>query len=407
MQCSVVINEIKQVLKQKIEAKNLSFNVNIDKSIPSYIFMDEVRFYQILFNLISNAVKFTEKGYIQISGYATESLNENTIDLTFSIEDTGFGINEDQQERIFSAFTQQSGQSNRYYEGTGLGLSIVNGLLKKLNGEIKLKSKPGKGSTFTIKIRNVRIAEVSEQTSKASEYNKNFRLNKCTILIVDDVNFNIQVLKRIINSDDVVYLEANDGQEALDMLLSETPDIIFMDIRMPGINGYAVTEIIKSNERLSKIPVIAFTASTMSDDMDMIDNIFDAFLQKPVFKKDIMAVLSRFLPDKINVTEKTENIAETINFTDECREILPEVIDKLKNIYTVKWERIKNDLIIFDIEDFHRELSEFGEESNCPILNKYCKELNMCLQSFDIEAIRIKLNEFKQVVNKLTELASQ
>lgn len=404
MQCAVVVNEIKQVLKQKIEAKNLSFNVNIDKSIPTYVFMDEVRFYQILFNLISNAVKFTEKGYIQISGYATESLTENAIDITFSIEDTGIGINEDQQERIFSAFTQQSGQSNRYYEGTGLGLSIVHGLLKKLNGEIKLKSKPGKGSTFTIKFKEVRVAEVADHLTKSSEYNKNFKLGKCTILIVDDVNFNIQVLKRIINSDEVIYFEANDGQEALDILLAETPDIIFMDIRMPGINGYAVTEIIKNNDRLSKIPVIAFTASTMSDDMDMIDNIFDAFLQKPVFKKDIMAVLSRFLPDKVNISEKQENISESIILNEECREILPEVTDKLKNVYLVKWEQIKNDLIIFDIEDFHRELSEYGEESNCPILNKYCKELSMCLQSFDIEAIRIKLNEFSQVVKKLTEL---
>ncbi len=401
MQCKVVVSEIKQVLKQKIEAKNLAFDINIDKSVPNYIFMDEVRFYQILFNLISNAVKFTEKGFIHVSAYATDSLAENLIDLHISIEDTGIGISKDQQENIFNAFTQQSGQSNRFYEGTGLGLSIVSGLLKKLNGEIKLKSKPGKGSTFKLMFKEVSTADVSEQNLAIPDVDRNFRLTSGKILIVDDVNFNIQVLKRIISSDDVTYIEANNGQEALDILMSEEPDIIFMDIRMPGMSGYAVTQIIKNNERLSKIPVVAFTASTMSDEVDAIDNLFDAFLQKPVFKKDIMAVLSRFLPDKIGITEKPEVKEELIEIASECKEILPEVLDKLETLFMNDWLRIKDDLIIFDIEDFHKRLTEFGEENSCPIIGQYCKELSICLQSFDVEAIHIKLNEFSQLVEGL------
>ncbi|MBL7968148.1 MAG: PAS domain S-box protein [Prolixibacteraceae bacterium] len=401
MQCSIVIEEIKQVLKQKLDAKNLAFDVNIDKSVPGYVFMDEVRFYQILFNIISNAVKFTEKGYIHVMVYATESLVENAIDLTISIEDTGIGINEDQQEVIFNAFTQQSTQSNRYYEGTGLGLSIVSGLLKKLNGEIKLKSKPGKGSTFTMKFKEVRVAETSEQTTSISEVHQNLVLKSCRILIVDDVKFNIQVLKRIINSENVTYLEASDGQEALDLLMSETPDIIFMDIRMPGLNGYAVTEIIKNNDRLARIPVVAFTASTMSDDMDAIDNLFDAFLQKPVFKKDIMAVLSRFLPQNIEVEKTEKRIEERTIINTGCKAVLPEVLATLENRFLKDWERIKGDLIIFDIEDFHKSLAEFGEENDCPIIKQYCYELNISLLSFDVEEIKVKLNLFPSVISKL------
>jgi PAS domain S-box-containing protein len=403
MQCRMVISEINQVLKQKLEGKNLAFDVHIDRSVPNYIFMDEVRFYQILFNIVSNAVKFTEKGYIHITAYATNSLTDNVIDLNISVEDTGIGISEDQRENIFKAFTQQSGQSNRHYEGTGLGLSIVSGLLKKLNGEIKLKSKPGKGSTFMLKFREVSVAEIADQGSPVLEINRNFKLTSGKILIVDDVNFNIQVLKRIINSDAVTYLEANNGQEALDILMSETPDIIFMDIRMPGMSGYAVTHIIKNNEKLSKIPVVAFTASTMHDDADAIDNLFDAFLQKPVFKKDIMAVLSRFLPNQIGMTEKVEVKDESPAITTDCREILPEVLEKLETSFFKEWERIKDDLIIFDIEDFHRNLTEFGEDNNIPSIGLYCKELNICLQSFDIDAIRLKLNEFPILLDKFKE----
>ena len=401
MQCRTVIPEIKQVFQQKLEAKNLAFDIKIDRSVPDYIYMDEVRFYQILFNIISNAVKFTEKGYIHVSAYATQSITENAIDLSVSIEDTGIGISEDQQERIFGAFTQQSAQSNRHYEGTGLGLSIVSGLLLRLKGEVKLKSKPGKGSTFTVKFREIRVAETSDLGVARSETHQNLLLKSCKILIVDDVNFNIQVLKRIIKAENVTYLEANDGQEALDLLLTETPDLIFMDIRMPGLNGFAATEIIKSDDRLASIPVVAFTASTMADDMEAIENLFDAYVLKPAFKKDIMEILVKFLPDNVIAEEVVQPVEEKAVINSGCLEILPEVVEKLDGEFMKEWEQIKNDLIIFDIEDFHKSLAEFGNEHDCPVINQYCQELSMSLLSFDVEEIRLRINEFPIMVGKL------
>lgn len=402
MQCKVLINEIKQVLKQKIEAKNLAFNVLIDPSVPEYIYMDEIRFYQILFNLIGNAIKFTSKGYINVSVYTIKTVSDDRINLIIDIEDTGIGIQEDQQEKIFTAFTQQSGQSNRYYEGTGLGLAIVCGLLKKLNGEIKIKSKIGKGSTFTIILKDVKIAEISESTIAAVENQYNIILDECKILIVDDVDFNIRVLKLIIGSENVTFFEAKDGEEALDILHSEKPDIIFMDIRMPGINGYDVTEIIKNNEKLKNTPVIAFTASTMSDEMDRIDNVFDAFLQKPVFKKDVITVLKKFLPYKYKATEESQ-IKYNQSITDECIENLPEVIQNLESQFLPQWESIKNDLIIFNIEDFNNRLSDFASNNSCGLLDQYCRELNQGLQTFDIELIEKKLSEFQDLIIKLKQ----
>jgi len=404
IQCSVVIHEISQVLKQKIEAKNLAFNVSIDQSVPAYFFMDEIRFYQILFNIIGNAVKYTPKGFIHVSAFATKTMSENRINLVFNIEDTGIGIREDQQERIFTAFTQQSGQSNRYYEGTGLGLTIVNGLLKRLNGEIKLKSKVGKGSNFTITFKDVLIADITNQTISENENQYLQIIDSCKILIVDDVDFNIQVLKRIVYSEGITFLEAKDGEQALDILQTEDPDIIFMDIRMPGMNGYDVTEMIKNNEKHKNIPVIAFTASTMEEDMDRIYSIFDAFLQKPVFKKDVMAVMAKFLPHKYKKADKPiiEEIQELNN--PECMDNLPEIMLILDSEFLPEWERIKNDLIIFDIEEFNNKLSDFSVDHSCGILNKFCAELNSGLQSFDIEMIKIKLSEFPEVILKLKSI---
>jgi PAS domain S-box-containing protein len=403
MKCNVLIHEIRQVLKQKIDAKNLAFNVLIDHSVPEYIYMDEIRLYQILFNIIGNAIKFTPKGYINVTVYAVKTTSDDLINLIISVEDTGIGIKEDQQEKIFTAFTQQSGQSNRYYEGTGLGLAIVSGLLKKLKGEIKIKSKIGKGSTFTITLRDVKIAEVSENSIAAGENQFNIILDPCKIMIVDDVEFNIRVLKRIIDSDNVTFFEAKTGEEALDILLAEVPDIIFMDIRMPGINGYDVTEMIKKNEKHKNTPVIAFTASTMSDEVDRIDDVFDAFLQKPVFKKDVMTVLKKFLPFKYKTTE--EPLPEQNHaISAECIEKLPEVIQTLEIQFLPEWESIKNDLIIFDIEDFNNRLADFASNNSCGLLDQYCRELNQGLQSFDIELIEKKLAEFEDLIAKLKSI---
>jgi signal transduction histidine kinase/FixJ family two-component response regulator len=402
MQYKVLIHEIKQVLKQKIDSKNLAFNINIDQSVPEYIYMDEIRIYQILFNLIGNAIKFTSKGYVNVSAYAVKTISNDIINLIISVEDTGIGIKEDQQEKIFTAFTQQSGQSNRYYEGTGLGLAIVSGLLKKLNGEISIKSKLGKGSTFTVTLKNVKVAEISETTIATVENQYKIILDPCKILIVDDVEFNIRVLKRIIDSDNVTFFEAKSGEEALDILLAEIPDIIFMDIRMPGINGYDVTEILRRNEKFAKTPVIAFTASSMSEETERINDVFDAFLQKPVFKKDIMAVLKKFLPYKyktpeVNLPEENQLI------TAECIANLPEVIKGLEIQFVPEWESIKNDLIIFNIEDFNNRLSDFASNNSCGPLDQYCRELNQGLQSFDIELIEKKLSEFQDLIFKLKQ----
>ncbi len=406
MKCSVLIHEIRQVLKQKIEAKNLAFNISIDHSVPEYIYMDEVRFYQILFNIIGNAVKFTPKGYIHVSVYATQTTSNDLINLIVSIEDTGIGIKEDQQEKIFTAFTQQSGQSNRYFEGTGLGLAIVSGLLKKLNGEISIKSMVGKGSTFTITLKDVKVAEVVEKATDTSESHHNFILEPCKIMIVDDVEFNIRVLKRIIDYENLTFIEAKSGEEALDVLLTEEPDIIFMDIRMPGLNGYDVTEIIRNNEKFKSTPIIAFTASTMNDEIDRIDNIFDAFLQKPVFKKDVIAVLKKFLPYKYKTAEKPQ-AEENPEISVECLDNLPLIVQDLEDQFMPEWKLVKNDLIIFDIENFNNRLSDFAANNSCGLLSQYCRELNQGIQSFDIELIEKKLNEFEELIAKLKSISGQ
>ncbi|HCE56801.1 MAG TPA: hypothetical protein DER09_03130 [Prolixibacteraceae bacterium] len=398
-----IISDIRMVFQQKADQKGLSFQISTDPSVPEYILMDELRFYQVIFNLVSNAIKFTSKGFIHIAAYAANAGLPDTVKLIIIIEDTGIGIEEDQQLRIFESFTQQSGQSNREYGGTGLGLAIVKGLLNKLNGSISFLSKPGKGTVFTLAFNNIKVIQVESGNQDEPDEKLIRKLEPCTIMIVDDISYNILVLKKLIESENVRFIEAADGTEALSKLSHEKPDIIFMDIRMPGMNGYEVTEYIRNNENLAKIPVIAFTASVARLPNDKIDQLFNGFLQKPVFKRDVEAVLYKFLKFSYVLSESdNENLIEIDSeITPEKILILPEIIFEIENRFQQKWERIKNSLVIYEIEEFKNQLSELGFQYSCKVILQYCTELNMGLQSFDIDVIEKKINEFPDLVNKL------
>jgi len=400
-----VINDIGMVFKKNVEEKGLSFKINTEPSVPAYFYMDELRFYQIIFNLISNAVKFTSKGFINITAKGVRQKTGEGINLIISVEDSGIGINEAQHNKIFESFAQESGKITRSYEGTGLGLAIVNGLLKELNGTVSLKSKPGKGSIFTVTFFNVKVDNSTHQYLESeSDENMSFKLDPCTLMIVDDIEFNIHVLKKLIGEEKIEYIEAKDGTEALAKLKDNKPDLIFMDIRMPGINGFDLTKMIKEDSNFSETPIVAFTASTMKDHNDQINEIFDDFLQKPVFKNDVEKVLKKFLPYSYETLKsdkaKKQQIVEE-NFSKECAEELPEILSQLEDNFMIKWEQIKDNLIIYEIESFKNNLEELGFQKSCPPILKFCAELDTGLKSFDIELIKTTLADFTALIAKL------
>jgi signal transduction histidine kinase/DNA-binding response OmpR family regulator len=398
-----VINDLKQVFLQKVEEKGIALKITTDSSVPGFIFMDELRFYQILYNMVSNAIKYTNAGHIHVLARAQKTEKEDEVNLIVTVEDTGIGIQENRQKYIFEIFNPQNQQSNIGYEGIGLGLAIVNGLLKKLNGTISIKSKPGKGSVFTLTFHQVKVDfnEITRVETVRDE--ANMKLAPCKIMIVDDISYNILVLKQLINSEDTTFVEAKDGTDALAKLKTEKPDLIFMDIRMPGINGFDATELIKQDKELKNIPVIAFTGSTLKDHNSRINNLFDGYLQKPVFKKDLQAVLKRFL--KYSYATEEPEIKTTTAFQQkisaDCLEVLPEVLEKTRNNFRHQWEELKDSLIIFEIESFNEALKKMAEHYGCNLITAYCRELSDGLKSIDIELIKRKLTEFPQLIENL------
>ncbi|MDA3928165.1 MAG: ATP-binding protein [Prolixibacteraceae bacterium] len=399
-----IIKDIEQVFAPKIQKKQLSFEIITAPNLPAYIFMDEVRFYQILFNLVGNAIKFTKKGYIKLETNFELTSDPDKINLIIEIEDTGIGIPKDQVGLIFEAFTQQSGQSNRQFEGTGLGLTITKKLIQKMNGTINATSQVGKGSIFRVDFKDIQLAEIKSNNDKSNDLNdRQIIFEPATIMIVDDIDFNIKVLKTMIEYEQFTFLEAYSGESAIEMLETETPDIIFMDIRMPGMSGISATEIIKDKMN-SNTPVIAFTASAMQNQLDLIKNLFDGFLRKPITKKTLTQTLQDHLKYSIGKPLENENEKDhKYDFKEDenCINVAPIVLEKIRKELLQEWENISGNLVIFEIEDFANKLEKISTEYDCKVFIDYSQNLRESLNSFDVELIETSLFEFKYIFDAI------
>ncbi|MCP4108077.1 MAG: response regulator [Desulfobacteraceae bacterium] len=295
------LNKIIHLFSVQVSQKQIEFITDISKDIPKSLLLDEIRLRQVLVNLIGNAMKFTQKGHIKlIAGKIDIPGDKDRIDLKIAIEDTGIGIPPESQESIFNSFTQQDKQTTRKYGGTGLGLSITKRLTEMMNGAVTVKSTLNRGSVFEILLYSVPVAEppAKPETDFQAE-NETIRFEPSIVLIADDIIFNRAVVQAMCKDKNIIFTEAENGEEAISLARQHTPDIILMDIRMPVMDGYEATKQIKADENLKKIPVIALTASGMKKDKDQfIQTGFDGYLIKPVNRLELYKLFKSFIPYK-------------------------------------------------------------------------------------------------------------
>lgn len=293
---NTIINDINQIFARTIKEKNLSFDISIEKSIPETLLLDELRVRQILLNLIGNAIKFTDRGGISIR--VTGNTRTDKMNLLIEIEDTGIGILEAEQQRIFNPFIQQEGQNSRRYGGSGLGLSITKRLVEMMNGTIILESKPGFGSTFKVYLKQIQIASSPKNISEEIIDISKLSFQPSKILLAEDVESNRKVVKGFLRKYDITVIEAENGIIALEKLNESKFDLILMDIQMPEMDGKEASMRIKSNPEFKDIPIIILTADAMIEHLPDYKAISDGFLTKPITRIDLVSELAKFLPHK-------------------------------------------------------------------------------------------------------------
>jgi PAS domain S-box-containing protein len=306
-----LLKNIQLSLKSWAQNKGIELGLDINDNVPTIVQGDSVKLSQILNNLISNGLKFTDKGSVTISASLQEKA-EDLYTVRFSITDTGIGIEEDKIDDIFNPFLQADSSTSRKYGGTGLGLSIVKNLVELQGGEISVTSKSGEGTTFDI-LLPFREAD-KEQPVQTLPINQIQNLKwqmRLKVLYVEDVSTNQILMEEMLNDWGISVEMANNGNEALEMIDDCVYDLILMDIQMPGLDGFETTRMIraKDGEYFRNVPILAMTASTSES---MKHEIMRSGMQDIVLKPvNIDELRSKIVEHTSVVDDSSEEIINT------------------------------------------------------------------------------------------------
>ncbi len=304
---SSTLNDIVVMTQARASKKKLEFQVHVAPDIPSVLFGDETRLKQIIVNILTNAVKYTEEGNVTLD-VSAQKANEKEINLFVRISDTGIGIKKEDIKKLFCAFERIEEERNRHIEGTGLGMNITQKLLTLMGSHLEVESKYGKGSKFCFTIRQkvmnyTPIGNFQEDYKRSlkhkSEYHELFTAPDATILVVDDTIMNLTVVKGLLKNTKIKIDVALNGAECLQLVLKKKYDIIFLDHRMPGMDGLetlAAINHIKSHPNVDT-PVIALTANAISGAREMyLEAGFHDYLTKPIQSQELEKMILKYLP---------------------------------------------------------------------------------------------------------------
>ena len=299
-----LVCQIKELINYQANSKNLEINYTINEDVPKYIWVDYIRLKQILINLLTNAIKFTDNGKIELLIAMLKTKKNNTM-LRFSVRDTGIGIRKNNQKKIFHAFSQEDSSTTKKFGGTGLGLAISNQLLALMNSTLQIDSLYNIGSTFYFDIqlkcsnKEKKFILLKEQNPPVYEESKIVLKNEQPkILIVEDNKINMLLTKTLLKQiipNSTIY-ESVDGEKGIAKAIEINPDVIFMDIQMPLVNGYEATKAIRKLDHSKETLIIALTAGTVVGEREKCIGVgMNDYLSKPIIKQTLKDMLSKWL----------------------------------------------------------------------------------------------------------------
>lgn len=406
---SSILIDLIIMISERAQAKNLDMNLKINPELPKILVGDSIRIKQCILNLLTNAVKYTPKGKI-IFTVDFQFLQENKILLKVSVEDTGIGIKKEDMAKLFSPFERIEENRNRTIEGSGLGLNIVKQILSLMNSKLDVQSEYGKGSKFSFVIEqevsgSEKVGDIMENYKKAvsfmEKYTETLIAPAARLLFVDDTEINLEVIKGLLKNTKIQIDTVMSGEEALEKVCENAYDIIFIDHRMPKMDGIETLEAMQKlpkNRCLSK-PCIALTANAISGAREMyLKAGFTDYLTKPISPQSLENIIRKYLPqsliDRNEAESGDQNLSHNKSISQSENE-LPK-IEGIDNATCMEYCGTK--------ELFQEMILRFYRG-----INKESGELESFLKDEDIENFRIKVHSLKssaKLVGAL-ELSSQ
>ncbi|MBR1628716.1 MAG: response regulator, partial [Lachnospiraceae bacterium] len=297
-----VVNDLSILIEQRAAEKNLSFILDVDPQLPRRLYGDEIRIKQVFTNILTNAVKYTESGSVTLS-IAQERIDEKAVMLDCHVIDTGIGIREEDQKKLFHEYERIEERRNRNIEGTGLGINIVMSLLSLMDSRLEVESEYGKGSDFHFSlvqeiVDGEPMGEVSGIRKEEVGQEQGFVAPEGRILVVDDTPMNLEVIANLLKRTKIQVDTAASGAECLEKITQEAYDIVFMDDRMPEMSGVETYKRMQEGTHPNKdTPVVILTANTAQDARELYEYVgFAKYLSKPIDAQMLEATIRDFLP---------------------------------------------------------------------------------------------------------------
>lgn len=355
-----VLNDLVNMIRKRAEDKGLELIVDTEPEIPSVFYGDEIRLKQVVTNILTNAVKYTEKGSVTLS-VSFRKTDEKRGNLKISVKDTGIGIRKEDQGKLFSAFERIEEERNRNIEGTGLGMNITSRLLAMMGSNLDVQSEYGEGSEFSFEVEQLVVnwepigdfkEALRRSKQKRERYKESFQAPEARVLVVDDTPMNLNVFKGLVKRTKVQVNTAESGFECLEMVREKKYDIIFLDHRMPKLDGVETKkrmETLEGNQN-EGVPVIALTANAVSGAKEEYLALgFTDYLSKPIAGEKLERMMRRYLPEEKVVSGPAEKTAPPDT----------EVFHDLPSVDGLDWDFAKlhlpeMDLLKMALQDFYR-----------------------------------------------------
>ncbi len=414
-----LVEDMGNIFEVRCEAKGIRFEKRIEKGLPERLILDESRIRQIIFNLVGNAVKFTHEGKVEIAVSAKRPPDSpDKVSLRIEVSDTGIGIAPEDQGSIFEPFEQSRGQKQQVYGGTGLGLAITLRLVRMMGGNLSLSSAVGRGATFVVDLPGVSSVLTSESGAGAGELSEGIRelgFYGTKALVVDDNAMSRKVLVALLRAAAVDVREVGDGEECLRTAGDYRPDLVFMDLLMPGLSGEQTTVRLRGQDGFGSVPVIACTALDLTKARKVVEKGgFTDLLMKPISQQALKEVLERYLkpvsrPEsaKTKMVEAENPVENGESVPDMDPQDLGAMVERLENDFLSRWEELRKRFRIAPILKVSEEMMDLAEKYDSGKLRKYAGELQHWVGAFDVGGLRDAMDRFPEFLEDLRSEMSE
>lgn len=403
---------IKQIFTPQASRKGIEFVIETAPDMPKSLLVDSVRLRQILFNVVGNAVKFTDRGRITLRmGGGQHEEERSRWRLIVEVEDTGAGIPPERQEDVFKPFVQawETSGSPTDHGGTGLGLAIVKRLTELMKGSVSLHSEVGKGSTFRFEFPEIEISARLPAAETRDEAPVDFNeLRPSSLVIVDDNETNRQLIEDIFAKTQHRLRFASNGQEAIDLIVAEPPDVALMDLRMPVMDGRTALALLREKPGLELLPVIAVTASSMAGEEAALRRSFDGYVRKPFSRFELFQELSQFIPrveaDRPDTAplDASGSAPPDPAQAERWRGLAAHLRELERNV----WPSVRQGMAMLEIARFAAEVRALADAAGCAAAAGYAQRLQAEAEAFSISDLEKSLAEFPSLIHEIETRAT-